>query len=66
MAVDAVHSYIEGKALTFTQFGNQFQTSDRTLRRFLKTGKMRRVTFEAMAKSMGVTAEQLLRGESAA
>ncbi len=62
-AVDAVHDYIAGKVWTLTQFGNQFQTTDRTVRRFLKSGKMRRANFEAMAESMGVTADQLLRGE---
>lgn len=62
-AVDAVHDYITAKALTLTQFGNQFQTTDRTVRRFLQSGKMRRANFEAMAESMGVTADQLLLGE---
>lgn len=62
-AVDAVLDYIAAKALTLTQFGNQFQTTDRTVRRFLQSGKMRRANFEAMAESMGVTADQLLRGE---
>lgn len=62
-AVDAVHDYITANVLTLTQFGNQFQTTDRTVRRFLKSGKMRRANFEAMAKSMGVTPDQLLRGE---
>lgn len=62
-AVDAVHDYIAAKVLTLTQFGNQFQTTDRTIRRFLKSGKMRRATFEAMAASIGVTPEQLLKGE---
>lgn len=62
-AVNAVHDYITAKALTLTQFGNQFQTTDRTVRRFLQSGRMRRANFEAMAESMGVTADQLLRGE---
>lgn len=62
-AVDAVHDYIAAKVLTLTQFGNQFQTTDRTVRRFLKSGKMRRATFEAMAASIGVAPEQLLKGE---
>jgi hypothetical protein len=62
-AVAAVRDYIAAKALTLTMFGNQFDTTDRTLRRFLKEGKMRRANFEAMADSIGVSSEQLLRGE---
>ena len=63
-AVTAVIKYMESKGLTETQFGNQFQSTDRTVRSFRKSGKMRRSIFEAMAKSMGLTIEELLRGES--
>jgi len=63
-AVTAAIKYMESKGLTETQFGNQFQSTDRTVRSFRKSGKMRRSTFEAMAKSMGLTIEELLRGES--
>ena len=62
-AVNAAMAYMGSKGLTETQFGNQFQSTDRTVRNFRKTGKMRRSTFEAMATSMGLTIEQLLRGE---
>ena len=62
-AVQAVHDYMAARGLTETQFGNQFQTTDRTLRNFLKTGKMRRANFEAMAASIGATVEQLLAGK---
>jgi hypothetical protein len=62
-AVGAAISYMESKGLTETQFGNQFQSTDRTVRSFRKSGKMRRSIFEAMAKSMGLTIEELLRGE---
>lgn len=64
-AVAAAIKYMESKGLTETQFGNQFQSTDRTVRSFRKSGKMRRSTFEAMAKSMGLTIEELLRGELA-
>lgn len=63
-SVSAAIAYMESKGLTETQFGNQFQSTDRTVRNFRKSGKIRRSTFEAMAKSMGLTIEQLLRGES--
>jgi hypothetical protein len=62
-AVRAAIAYMGSKGLTETQFGNQFLSTDRTVRSFRKSGKMRRSTFEAMAKSMGLTIEQLLRGE---
>ena len=64
-AVQAARDYMAARGLTATQFGNQFQTTDRTLRHFLKTGKMRRANFEAMAASIGVTVEQLLAGRRA-
>jgi hypothetical protein len=54
---------MQSKGLTETQFGIQFDSTDRTVRSFCKSGKLRRSTFEAMAKSMGFTIEQLLRGE---
>lgn len=63
-AVNAAVRYMEARGLTETQFGNQFQSTDRTVRSFRKSGKMRRSTFEAMAKSMGLSIEQLLRGET--
>jgi hypothetical protein len=61
-SVAAVREYIAVRALTLTAFGNQFDTTDRTVRRFLKEGKMRRANFEAMAASMGLTAAELLQG----
>jgi hypothetical protein len=62
-AVTAVRQYIEARAMTLTTFGIQFGTTERTVRRFLKDGKMRRANFEQMANAIGVTPEQLLRGE---
>ena len=62
-AVKAMTEYLLHTGLTDTQFGNQFQSTDRTVRRFRLKGTLRRSTFEAMAKSMGLTIEELLRGE---
>jgi hypothetical protein len=62
-AVAAVRQYIKAKAINLTAFGIEVGTTDRTIRRFLNEGKMRRANFEQMANSIGVTAEQLLRGE---
>ena len=61
-AVVATDGYMAARGLNDTQFGNQFQTTDRTLRKFLKTGKMRRANFEAMAACIGVSIEELLAG----
>jgi hypothetical protein len=37
--------------------------TDRTVRRFLEKGEVQRANFKTMAEGMGLTAEQLLRGE---
>jgi hypothetical protein len=62
-AVQAVTLHLQHTQITDTQFGIQFQTTDKTVRKFLNSGKMRRSNFEDMAKSMGLTTEELLRGE---
>jgi len=62
-AVQSVTRYLEHTQITHTHFGNQFQTTDKTVRKFLNSGQMRRLNFNEMAKSMGLTSEQLLRGE---
>jgi hypothetical protein len=62
-AVKVMTEYLQHTQLTDTQFGNQFQSTDRTVRSFRASGKMRRSTFEAMAESMELTTEGLLRGE---
>lgn len=62
-AAAAVRQYINAKAITLTAFGIEIGTTERTVRRFLKDGRMRRANFEAMANAIGITAEQLLRGE---
>lgn len=62
-AVNAAVEYMQSKGLTETQFGNQFQSTDRTVRSFRRTGKLRRSAFKAMAESMDLTIEELLRGK---
>jgi hypothetical protein len=61
-AVQTVAQYLQHTQMTDTQFGNQFLTTDKTVRKFLNSGKMRRSNFEDMAKSMELTTEDLLRG----
>lgn len=62
-AVRAVMTYMQERGWGITQFATQAGTTDRTLRKFLKSSKMRRSSFEAMAERMGLSTEQLLRGE---
>lgn len=62
-ALKAVQKYMEERGWGITQFAGQVGTTDRTFRNFLKRGKMRRSSFETMAEQMGLSVEQLLRGE---
>lgn len=62
-AVLAAHDFMVAKGLNETQFGIGFGTSDRGVRSFLASGKLRRANFEAMAAFIGVTVEQLLAGK---
>jgi len=62
-AVAACAQYIRQKALTQDEFGRIFGASGRTVRKFLKTGKMRTTLFREMAEKMGATPDELLRGD---
>lgn len=62
-AVDAVIAFMHYRGLSQTQFAILAQTNERTIRKFLQTGKIRRSTFEDMAAGIGITKDQLLRGE---
>jgi lambda repressor-like predicted transcriptional regulator len=62
-AVAAVKEYIQARGLSQTQFSIQAGVSERTLRNFLTNGKMRRSSLDGVAKAMGLSLEQLLRGE---
>lgn len=62
-AVAAVKQCIQVRGLSQTEFSIQAGISERTLRNFLTQGKMRRSSLDGVAKAMGLTLEQLLRGE---
>lgn len=62
-AVSAVKQYIHSRGLSQTEFSIEAGVSERTLRSFLASGKMRRSSLDGVARAMGVTLEQLLRGE---
>jgi hypothetical protein len=56
-------AYIESKVMTQTEFASKVGTTDRTLRAFRRTGKVRRDIFDAIARAMGTTREELARPE---
>lgn len=60
-AARRMEAYLESKPMNQTDFAGQAQTTDRTLRSFRKTGKVRRDIFENIAKAMGTTAEELAK-----
>jgi hypothetical protein len=59
-AARRMEAYLESNPMKRTAFAVQAQTTDRTLRSFRKTGKVRRDIFENITKAMGVTPEALL------
>lgn len=62
-AVRACREYMRSKILTPDEFAKRCGTSDRTVRNFFSTKKVRASIFQAIAEEMDLTAEQLLRGE---
>jgi hypothetical protein len=65
-SLDAAHcmeAYMQSKGIGQTEFAVQVGTTDRTLRSFRKTGKVRRDIFDAIAKAIGTTREALLKSE---
>ncbi len=45
--------------MSYTEFANKANTTDKTIRAFRKTGKVRRYVFDSIASAMGLTREQL-------
>ena len=62
-AARRMETYLEDNAIGQTKFAIQVGTTDRTLRSFRKTGQVRRDIFEAIAKAMGKTKDELLKVE---
>jgi plasmid maintenance system antidote protein VapI len=58
-----METYLNAKGIGQTDFASTIGTTDRTLRSFRRTGKVRRDMFESIAKAMGTTKEALLRPE---
>jgi hypothetical protein len=59
-AAARVEAFISASHLTQTQFANQAGTTDRTLRSFRATGKIRGDIFSRIAMAMGLTPAELL------
>jgi hypothetical protein len=62
-AVQAVQAYMKARGWSVTVFATQCDMTDRAVHKFFRTHEIRRSLFEAMADHIGVTVEQLLRGE---
>ncbi len=60
-AAERMEAFITLGTLDQTQFATQAGTTDRTLRSFRRTGKVRRHIFDGIAKAMGLTPDDLLK-----
>jgi lambda repressor-like predicted transcriptional regulator len=59
-AVAKLETYVKKRGMSYTEFATEAGTSDKTLRGFRKTSRVRRYVFDGIAKAMGLTREQLL------
>lgn len=62
-AARRMEEYLESKGIGQTEFAIRVGITDRTLRKFRRTGKVRRDIFEGIAKAMGMTKEEFLKHE---
>ena len=62
-AAKRMEAFLESKAIGQTDFANSVGTTDRTLRAFRKTGKVRRDIFDAIAMKMNITKAELMKPE---
>ena len=60
-AARKVEAHLKAKGISQTEFANEVGTTDRTIRSFRKTGKIRRDIFVSIAKAMKLSKEELLR-----
>jgi hypothetical protein len=60
-AVTKLERFLATNGVGLTDFATRAQTTDRTLRRFRRTGKVRRDIFENIARAMGITKEDLMK-----
>lgn len=60
-AVKKMDAFLDKNGIGLTDFASTAQTTDRTLRKFRKTSRVRRDIFENIAKAMGLTKDDLLK-----
>jgi hypothetical protein len=60
-AARKMEAFMEDNALNQTEFAIQANTSDKTIRKFRQTGKVKRSILTGIASAMGITKEELLR-----
>lgn len=60
-AAKRMEAYLEAEGIGLTEFAIQANTTDRTLRSFRKTGRVRRDIFDNIAKAMATTRGGLLK-----
>jgi hypothetical protein len=60
-AARKMEAFMEKNALNQTEFAIQANTSDKTIRKFRQTGKVKRSILTGIASAMGITKEELLR-----
>ena len=63
LAATRMEDYLKARGIGQTEFATQVGTTDRTLRNFRRTGKLSRDIFDAIARGMGLTREELLKPE---
>jgi hypothetical protein len=60
-AARKLEAYLESNGIGVTEFATKALTTDRTIRSFRKTGRVKRDILENIARAMGVTKEVLLK-----
>jgi hypothetical protein len=60
-AAKKMEEYVEAKGLNQTEFAIQAGTTDKTIRKFRTTGKIRRSILPGIAKAMGISKDELLK-----
>ncbi|MGI9073348.1 MAG: hypothetical protein ACR2JB_19030 [Bryobacteraceae bacterium] len=63
VAVKRMDAYLAANGIGLTEFATTVKTTDRTLRTFRRTGRIRRDIFTVIAAEMGFSKEELLRPE---
>ena len=61
LAARRMEDYLREEGIGQTEFAIQAQTTDRTLRNFRRTGRIRRDILAGIARAMGITKEKLIK-----